>query len=210
MALNVLSACHSIGTLSNSTIESSSRSRLDWRSSSQPKRLTSSSANGVQVLRVCDSYPGPMNGYRAEFNKEVWPQSARNYFTATEYLLPKERDRVVRWSSYTLIHMMLPPLHIFSEEFFRYNFQKCFHINFLASLKFSNFVPSRRNFILQEAKATCRRQTRIRPAPPSYFCNSFDQNEAIWAMLKSHSSEHVKTRFRQNEVQCNKTGNAKI
>lgn len=58
MALNVLSACHSIGTLSNSTTESSCRSRLDWKSSYQPERLTSGSANDVHVLRVSDSYPG--------------------------------------------------------------------------------------------------------------------------------------------------------
>ena len=106
MALNVLSACHSIGTLSNSTTESSSRSLLDRKSSFQPKRLTYSSANGVQVLRVCDSYPGPTNGLRAEFNKEVWPQSARNDFVASEYLLPRERGTAVHWSSYTLIHTM--------------------------------------------------------------------------------------------------------
>jgi hypothetical protein len=139
MALNVLSACHSIGTLSNSTTESSCRSPLDWRSSYQPKRLASSSANGVKVLRVCESYPGPTNGLRAKFNDEVWPQSARNDFIATEYLLPKESCRAVRWSSYTLIHTMLRLLHTFLEELFRYNVQKCFHLYFLTTLTLLTF-----------------------------------------------------------------------
>jgi len=49
-----------------------------------------------KVLRVCDSYPGPTNGFRDKVNKEVCPQSARNGFIVTEFLLPKERGTAVR------------------------------------------------------------------------------------------------------------------
>jgi hypothetical protein len=126
MTLNVLSACHSIGTLRNSTTESSSLSRLDWRSSCQPKRLTSSSTNSVQVLRLCDSHPGPTNGFRAKFNHEVRPQSVRNDFIATEYLLRKEKGRAVRWSSCTFIRTTLPLLQKFWNSSFGTTFRNSF------------------------------------------------------------------------------------
>jgi hypothetical protein len=49
---------------------------------------------------------------------------------------------------------------------------------------FSNFVPSRRTLIFKGAKVICRRQTTIRPAPPT-SATALKKNEAMQAMLKS-------------------------